>query len=401
MSISVELALETLLGHVQVGNSIRLPLTECYGRVLAEDIISTAFPPFDRSPLDGYAVRMDDIRNATVDSPVLLEQIDYIPAGTCPMHEIKKGKAARIMTGGKMPDGADAVVRIEDTIMDGGYVVISNSYMADKHICYKGEEFGNGEIALSRGTVLNEGGLGILAMMGQATPLIYKKPQVGILATGSELAPISEPLQPGTIHNTNSYMLMSKVLASGGQPVLLGEAKDDTAVIAAALSNQPGLPIYITTGGASVGDYDLMGELFKQLGVKSLFNRVAMKPGMPVLAGIWNGSLLIALSGNPAACSVSFEILVKPLLKVIAGMNDWAHKRVRVKLASEFKKASSARRYVWARCCIDKGMAVAEPLWYQGNGMLKAAVTANALLEIPANSRPLELGTELEALLLS
>lgn len=401
MTVLLEDVLDILSQEVTVAPKIRLPLEECWGRVLAEDIISDMdFPPFNRSPLDGYAVRSTDISRASLGNPVFLRQIDYVPAGTVPSKRVGTGEATRIMTGAPIPEGADAVVRLEDTINKEGQIGICYPDMAARNICSKGEEFKVGEVVLRRGIQLNEGSLALLAMLGRQSPLVYHKPEVAILATGSELVGASEELREGKIRDSNSYMLLAKVLRAGGQPVLLGHVKDDLGLITEKIHSKPGLSVYITTGGASVGDCDLMEGLFNKLNIPILFKRVAIKPGMPVIAGKWKDSLVIALSGNPAAGSVSFEVLVRPILRKMAGFVDYQHTRIKVRLADGFKKASPGRRFVWARCFFDEGTVYAQPLNYQGNGMLRSTVEANALLDIPAGSPALEIGTELDALLM-
>lgn len=398
----LEDALNILIEHTPNGHPRRVPLEKCCGRVLAEDIVSDMdFPPFDRSPLDGYAVRMRDIREASPDRPVFLRQVDDVPAGYLPKQKIGAGQAARIMTGARIPDGADAVVKLEDSFLDKKRVGIINPHQANNNICDKGEEIRSGEVVLSTGTYLLEGALGLLAMLGQAAPKVYPQPKVGILATGSELLPVRATLEPGKIRDTNSIMLDAKVRLAGGVPVLLGQVQDDIDAIITRLRAQPRMSMYITTGGASSGDYDLAEELFSRLQVPILFKRVAIKPGMLVLAGVWKGALLIALSGNPGACSISFEVLLRPLLRKLAGFRQWSHTRLSVKLSSEFTKSSPVRRFIWARCFVENGIVYAMPLQHQGNGMLRSILGANALLDIPEASPPLGPGTELDALVIT
>lgn len=399
--ISLEEALTLILNQAPCCDTLRLPLAECFGRVLAEDITSNMdFPPFNRSPLDGYAVQMTDIIHASPEHPILLTQIEAVAAGSVPSKIVSSGQATRIMTGAKIPEGADAVVRLEDTCIVKDRIEILTSDKAATNICSQGEEIRIHEKVITKGTLLEEGGLGLLSMLGYATPLVYSKPKVGILATGSELLSPSDPMEPGKIRDTNSYMLLAKVLRAGGEPILLGRVKDNLSSIITKISEQPDLPVYITTGGASVGDYDFMERLFHEMKIPILFKGVAIKPGMPVLAGIWKGSLLIALSGNPAASSISFEMLVSPVIRKIAGLSNWNHKKATVKLCGTFKKTSPIRRFIWARWFSKQGTIFAEPLSNQGNGMLKSALEANSLLEIPAHNSPIEDGTELEAILL-
>ncbi|EIW16406.1 MULTISPECIES: gephyrin-like molybdotransferase Glp [Pelosinus] len=400
--IVLEDALTLLLNHAPLPcSTTRYPLAECFGRILAEDITSTMdFPPFNRSPLDGYAVQLKDIVHVSPEHPVLLMQIESVPAGSVPCKIVTSGQATRIMTGAKIPEGADAVVRLEDTRLVNDQIEILTADKAATNICSQGEEIRINEKVLTTGTLLEEGALGLLSMLGQANPLVFHKPKIGILATGSELLSPSAPMKLGKIRDSNSYMLLAKTLKAGGEPVLLGHVEDNLSSIITKLSELPDLPVYITTGGASVGDYDLMEKLFQELQIPLLFKGVAMKPGMPVLAGVWKNSLLIALSGNPAAGSVSFEMLISPLIRKITGLRNWNHKKTIVKLCGTFTKTSPTRRFVWARWFMKQGFIFAEPLSHQGNGMLKSALEANALLEIPAHNSPIKDGTELEAILL-
>lgn len=401
MAISLENAQAILMERTRTCHPIRLPLMYCCSRVLAEDVMSRiAFPPFTRSPLDGYAVRKEDIHRASPERPVYLRQVEYVPAGAWPRRIIGTNETARVMTGAKVPEGANTVVRLEDTFLDDDQVAIQVSQQESRNICLEGEEYSPGDVVLNKGTYLQEGAMGVLAMMGRSKLKIYSKPRVGILATGSELLSVSTPLQPGKIHDTNSYMLDAKVRLSGGMPVMMGHVEDDVEAIIERLYSAPRLSVYIITGGASIGDYDLAAKVFERLQVSALFDQVAMKPGMPVLAGVWHGSLLIALSGNPAACSVSFEVLVRPLIRKMAGFKCWEHTKVMVKLSEPFAKPSPQRRFVWARCFEKKGAILAAPLSHQGNGMLRSILEANALLDIPAGSPSLQEGKKVKALLI-
>jgi molybdopterin molybdotransferase len=401
VALALEAALTILLEKTQVEEKTRIPLAEGYQRVLAENIVAEMdFPPFDRSPLDGYAVRMVDVQQASLVQPVLLTQIDDVPAGSWPSKRVESGQATRIMTGAKIPEGADAIIRLEALEVDQDIVRIFAP--ADgTTICRQGEEIRNGEIVLHQGTVLRDGALGLLAMLGQAQPLVYAQPTVAILATGTELISVNQPLSPGKIRNSNNYMLMAKVREAGCQPLLLGQVSDDIELIEEKLTSHKGIRMYITTGGASVGDYDLMEQLFAKLKIPLLFTRLAMKPGMPVMAGCWNNTLLVALSGNPAAANVSFEALLRPVLRKMSGATVWERPKSRAKLKKAFTKPSPSRRFIWAHCQFESGILYAEPLGFQGNGMLLGMLSANALIDIPANSDCLLIGTEVDVRLLA
>lgn len=400
MALVLEDALEILVNKIQVQGKNHIPLVECYQRVLAEDIVAEMdFPPFDRSPLDGYAVRKLDVQHASIALPVVLMQVDDVPAGSVSCKKLEAGQTIRIMTGAKIPDGADAVIRLEDIDVDQDRVsIFAPVDMAN--ICRQGEEIREGEIVLQQGTVLGDGALGLLAMLGQERPLVYDQPKVAILATGTELIGVDQPLSPGKIRNSNNHMLMAKVKEAGCQPILLGQVCDDLELIEQKISGHSNIGMYITTGGASVGDYDLMERLFAKLNVSMLFTRLAMKPGMPVMAGYWGDTLLVALSGNPASANISFEVLLRPVLRKMAGVNGIERPKILTKLKKAFNKPSQSRRFIWAHCGFEAGTLCATPMGFQGNGMLAGMVSANALLDIPANSDCLQIGTEVEARML-
>jgi len=400
VALLLEEALEILLQKIQLKGKTPVPLELCYQRVLAEDIVSEIdFPSFDRSALDGYAIRMEDVRYASVRNPSLLKQVDYIPAGSCHVKKIGAGKTARIMTGAQIPEGADAIIRLEDVTVNQD--IVSIFMKADNaNICKQGEEIRKGDVVIKKGTILKDGALGLLAMLGHVKPLVYDQPKVAILGTGSEVIAIDQPLAPGKIRNSNSYMLMAKVIEAGCQPILLGQVVDDLEQISEKLEGHENISMYITTGGASVGDCDLMAQLFVRLNVLPLVSRIAIKPGMPVIAGYWHDALLVALAGNPAAANVSFEVLLRPLLKKMSGDVFIERPQSRAILKKAFSKPSISRRFIWAYCAFEKGVLYAEPVGYQGSGMLSGISAANALLDIPANIDVLPAGTEIDARLL-
>lgn len=402
VSVKLEIAQEILLNLVTVMPKEQVALHECWRRILGETVISEIdFPPFDRSPLDGYALMAEEVTGASPENPVILEQIDYIPAGGNPSKTVSRGTASRIMTGAPMPPAATGVVRLEDTIVNGDSISILDGRGAEKNICFQGEEIFQGEEVIAQGTIINTGVMGMLAVLGKSRPFVFRKPRVALIATGSEIIPVDCPLTPGKIRNSNSYMLSAQVAEAGGQTVLLGNVADDIDEISHLLESASDCDVFVTTGGASVGDYDLISQVYKKLGITLLFDRVSIKPGMPVLAGIRDGKLYLGLSGNPAAAAISFEQLVRPVLMKMAGRKMWWRPRVKAILASPFKKKTGAKRFVWARCWQADTDILVEPSRGQGNGMLKSAMNANALIVIPENSPPLAVGTEVEVILLA
>lgn len=402
MLLSLELAREKLLRATAVLLAEYVPLTESQHRILAQSVIADMdFPPFDRSPLDGYAVIADDIRGASPDHPICLKQLETVPAGSVPRAVVTPGMATRIMTGAPIPPGATGIVRLEDTSLSAGDVYVCSGQKADHNICRKGEEIAAGEQVVAPGVLINAGVIGMLATLGTANPLVYRRPRVAFVATGSEITAIDQPLSAGKIRNSNSYMLSAQAADCGAQVVGMSEVTDSETGIEAALSALPDCELVVTTGGASIGDYDLIGTIFQKMGVSILFERVRIKPGMPVIAGVKGSKLYIGLSGNPAAASISFEQLVRPVLLKMGGCAEWRRPRVVAKLAKPFPKPTDARRFVWAHWWQEADGLVVEPLRLQGNGMLKSAMAANALIVIPENSLPLAAGTPVEIELLT
>lgn len=399
--ITLENAQEQLLSLVKAARPEHRPIDKCFNRILAEDISATCdFPPFARSPLDGYAVRSEDVAGATANTPVTLQVIDNIPAGTVSSKVLSAGTAMRIMTGAPIPAGADGVIRFEDTEEYGDKVIIHAGVNATKNICAQGEEIVNAEKVLLKGTRISSSSIGLLAMFGITSPLVYERPKIGILSTGSEIIRMNEPLTPGKIRDTNSQMLMMEVLEAGGVPIMLGRVPDDNESIVKAIQDATACDLILTTGGASVGDHDLIDKVYQTIGAELLFSRVAIKPGMPVLAGKWGERLLIGLSGNPAAASVSYKLIVRPVLKKMSGDRQIWHNRAKATLSEVFLKTSPTRRFVWGKYSYSETGISVTPLLHQGNGMLRSRPEANCLIEIPSDNSPLRPGDRVEILIL-
>lgn len=401
MELTLDRAREILLQVARPMPKEYVPLEQCRRRVLAETITADIdFPPFNRSPLDGYAVIAETVRQATLRRPVILRQTGNISAGMVADGPLTEGTACRIMTGAPLPLGATGVVRLEDTRVLGDLVYVLDGRGAEKNLCLRGEEIVAGEAVMEAGAVINAGAMGMLALLGKTHPLVFSRPRVVVIATGSEILPVDAPLTPGKIRNSNSYMLNGQVYDAGGQVVRMSSAHDNVDEIADVMKIAPECDLVITIGGASVGDYDLIGQVYKAMSVSPLFCRVRMKPGMHVLAGVKDGRLYLGLSGNPAAAAISFENLARPVLMKMSGRQQCYRPRVQAVLAAPFNKTTDAIRFVWARCWQKQKEIYVEPLKHSSSGMLRAAIVANSLIVIPENSPPLPVGTPVEAILL-
>ncbi len=409
--LSVEEALERVLSLVRPLPLEEAPILEALDRVLGEDIVADIdIPPFQNSAMDGYAVRSEDVREASPASPVRLRVIGNLAAGQAPDMEVLPGTAVRIMTGAPIPPGADAVVRFEDTdegrTLEGnlhagvhtGEVLIMRPAAPHENVRDAGEDVRRGERVLAAGTVLRPAEVGLLASLGHPTVRVHRRPRVAILATGDELVDITEPLGPGKIRNSNEYSNAALVLKYGGVPVRLGIARDSvadlTAKIQAGLAQQ--VDLFITSAGVSVGDYDVVKDVLHQMG-RIHFWQVCMKPGKPLAVGLIDGVPLIGLPGNPVSSMISFEQFVRPAMRVMQGRRTWRRQRIQVVVDEDIKNTSGRRHFIRAVVTRMGEQYYARTTGDQGSGILTSMVKANALLIIPETQRLVRKGELVDA----
>lgn len=399
-NLELEAALDLLLDLTGPVGSECVPLEEALGRVLAEEVVAkTSLPPFNRSPLDGYALRAEDTQGASAARPVVLTVVEEIPAGFWPRKSLGPGEAARIFTGAPVPPGANAVVRQEDTERAGGLVKVKVALKQGDNLSRIGEDVAKGQVVLSPGRRLTSREIALLAALGHSPVRVYERPRVAILATGEELVDLYTPLLPGKVRNANIYALAAGVREAGGEPFVLGTARDRAEEIATFLER--GLAVadlVLSTGGVSVGDYDLVRQAYRLLGAEELFWKLKIKPGTPTAAAQKKGKILLGLSGNPAAALVSFDLLARPLIARLAGEISYACLRVPAVLEKGFGKRCPQRRFVRALAWWEEGWR-AEPVGLDGPAVLSSLVQANALLDLPAGSGPLPAGAGVEAVL--
>lgn len=322
-AISIGKAVQRVMSNIQKGSAEKVPLAEASGRYLAEDIVANQdVPAFDRSLYDGYAIRSDDTVSASGESPVELEVVGHIGAGAIFNKEIKPFQAVRIMTGAEMPEGCNAVVMLENVQErfknNKNFIVVDRLIPENERVFKKGQEIKKGTYLVERGKRISPGIIGLLATFGYSKVLVGKKPIVGVLATGSELLEIDEPLEPGKIRNSNSYMLMSQIERVGAQPKYLGKLEDDLEKSFKVIQDElQYVDILITTGGVSVGDYDYLPEIYDRLGASVLFNKLAMRPGSVTTVAKLGHQFLFGLSGNPSASFIGFELFVRPVIRTM------------------------------------------------------------------------------------
>jgi molybdopterin molybdotransferase len=384
--ISVKEALHRILEQIPRLGRERVPLLQAQGRVLAEDIFSPRnIPPWDNSAMDGYALRQADIAPASRVTPVLLRVLADLPAGRVFQGRVGDGEAVRIMTGAPLPAGADTVVPVEDTAPADENVKILAALPAGSNIRRAGEDVRAGERVLEEGTVLRPAHAGMLASLRRSSVYVYQRPRVAVLSTGDELLEIDEPWQEGKISNSNSYSIAAQVLECGAEPLQLGIARDRREELSARMKEGLVADILITTGGVSVGDYDLVKGLLKEMGQMN-FWKVSMRPGQPLAFGRLGGKPLFGLPGNPVSCMVSFEQFVRPSLLKMGGFSRIFRPRLTAVLKEDLSKKAGLTYFVRCRLVAEPGGLFATTTGEQGSGILSSMVRAQALLVLPAET---------------
>ncbi|MCV4230431.1 molybdopterin molybdotransferase MoeA [Virgibacillus sp. LDC1] len=393
--------------YAGLGQEELIRLQESDGRVLASDVIAPhPFPAFARSGMDGYAVRSADLAACDLGEKVWLEVVDQIPCGYVSAIPIEQGKASRIMTGAQVPEGADAVVMLEATelrVEDDGltHVGFKRSIEKGKNITPLGFELQEGDLILRRGTLIGPGEISVLATFGIHQVEVYRQPVVGIFSTGTELLDITEPLEPGKIRNSNTYMLASQIREAGGVPVIMEAIPDDIEL--ARQKVEEALQVYdivVTTGGVSVGDYDIMGELVTSGGLDMLFNKVTMRPGSVTTAAVKEGKLLFALSGNPGACYVGFLLFVRPAIRKMLGMEQLFLTEWTAELGSDYSKVNNFTRFVRGSLEVSNGKLIATPASLDESSVMITIKDSDCLIVIPPELRGAVKGQTVQVLVL-
>lgn len=394
--VPLEEAREILLSKVRALESERVSLIEAMGRVLAQPVIAEEpVPSFDRSPLDGYAVRTSDVAGASQEHPVTLRVIEEVPAGYIATQPLVSGTAIKVLTGAPLPEGADGVIRYEETHFTPMEVTISRPMIPGEGIAPRGEEIQLGETVLSGGTVLGSPHIGLLASLGIRSVRVFRRPKVGLFSTGDELWDGAGELPPGKIRPTNLYTLAALIWEAGGEAVLLGTTRDRREDVAATFQKavSAGVDMVLSTGGVSAGDYDVVKDAMADGGAENLFWKVALRPGAPVATAQLDGRLLIGLSGNPAGAIMIFLLLVAPVIAALGG-KQWSLRRSTAFLAHPVQKRKGLRGFWWARVEQVDGRLAVTLLGEQKCGVMRSYLASNCLVELPAGSHDWSEGRE-------
>jgi molybdopterin molybdotransferase len=413
MMLSVEEALEKILGEVDVLEAEQAPILDSLGQVLAEDIKSDIdVPPLDNSAMDGFAVRSEDTQGASEKTPRFLKVIGTIMAGSVSDKEVVPGTAMRIMTGAPVPRGADSVVQFELTDEEKNTDTTRVGIMAESrpghNVRKAGEDIARGTVVLRKGIVIRPSEIGLMASVGYSRVKVIRRPLVAVLSTGSELVEPGSPLTAGKIYDSNVFSIAALVKRYGGIPKVLGMARDDEKELLARLKQVEDADMLITTGGVSMGDYDMVKDILARDG-KMVFWQVKVKPGKPLAFGKIKGRDKdgkarsiphLGLPGNTVSCMVSFELFVRPALLRMMGKKNVAKPVVEAIIEESVK--NDAGRRLYNRAIVEKrnGHYYARMTGPQGSGILSSMSLANGLVMIPEERKAVNKGETVQALML-
>ncbi|NDZ67476.1 gephyrin-like molybdotransferase Glp [Streptomyces cyaneofuscatus] len=430
---SVDEHLDDILATVRPLEPIELQLPDAQGCVLVKDVVvEVALPPFDNSSMDGYAVRIADVEGASEEFPAVLTVIGDVAAGSAGLdgdQVVGPGQAARIMTGAPLPAGAEAVVPVEWT--DGGTgegpaatmrahsdapegatgeVRVHRSVEAGAHVRERGSDVKPGDLALRAGSIVGPPQIGLLAAIGRSTVVVRPRPRVVVLSTGSELVQPGEELTSGQIYDSNSFALTAAARDAGAIAYRVGAVTDDAETLRATIEDQLiRADIIVTTGGVSVGAYDVVKEALSSVGDEDEpgsgidFRKLAMQPGKPQGFGSIgpDHTPLLALPGNPVSSYVSFELFVRPAIRALMGRTDDLHRpTVRAVLKVDKALTSPAGRRQFLRGTYDEEAGTVTPVGGSGSHLIAALAQADALIVLPEDTTSAEPGTETDVILL-
>jgi molybdopterin molybdotransferase len=391
-----------VLADIRRQPPLRIPLDDAAGSVLAEDVTSPIdIPAWTNSAMDGYATRGADVRGASAGRPVRLRVVEQIPAGAFPSREIGAGECARIFTGAPLPSGADSVIRQEDTDFGTAIVTITSDRDVGVNFRRAGEDIRKGALVLAEGTAIGPAELGVLASIAVAHPVVYRRPRVGILASGDEIVDVDQPdliLSGRKIASSNTHTLTALVREAGGEPVNLGIAADTPESLRAHFARAADCDLLVTTAGISVGEHDHVLKVLEELGGALRFWKIRMRPGAPVGFGVLGAVPWVGLPGNPVSTMVTFELFVRPAIRAMAGHRLPYRRSVPVRMAEKVTLKPKLQHFLRG-IVTETGQGLEARLTGpQGSGILTSMVLANALLVIPEGQFETAAGATVQAI---
>ena len=394
--LTVAQARARILERVAPLDAEDVPLTQAHGRVLAEDVHAERdVPPFANSAMDGYAVRAVDVKGASPSQPVRLSLLGEVRAGAAPPTGVRPNTALRIMTGAMVPEGSDAVVRVEDTAENAGGVEVRVAVETGTSLRAAGSDLHRGDLVAAAGRVITPGLIGVLASAGRASVRCVRRPRVLLLTTGDELREPGESLGPGQITNTNRYTLLAAIEDAGAVAIDAGVARDERQDLLNRFRNVRDANLVVSTGGVSMGAYDLVRGLLEEREAVD-FWQVALRPGKPLLFGTISGVPLIGLPGNPVSTLVGFELFVRPALLKMQGRTDLERPRLTAITEDPLVNPPHLEQYFRGIARRDGGRVAVRLTGDQGSHVLRSMADANCLIVVPQGTREVAVGSPVE-----
>lgn len=388
--ITVDQAISIILDRIQPLGVETIPLEQAHRRILAENVRADIdLPPFDRARMDGYAVRSSDVSNA----PATLRVIAEIAAGEQFEQRVSAGEAVKIFTGAPVPAGVDAVQKVEVTRANGRLVEILESVKPGQFITPHASEVVAGDIVAESGREIGPSEMAVLASFGYASVKVGRSPRVAVMSTGSELVDVSSKPSGAQIRNSNSYTLAAYAERAGAIVDMLGTVEDTPeATRDALISAADNRDVVITSGGVSMGDYDLVKAALREIGAEIYFDKVTIRPGKPIVFARRGRTYFFGLPGNPVSTSVTFNVFVRPAIRKMQGEASPAPPTASARLSSAVKDSSSRRSYLPGRLFFEEGRAIVEPLKWGGSSDFVAFMRANALIVVPEETHEIAEG---------
>ena len=400
---SVDQHLTDLLSGIEAISPLDLQLLDAHGCILSEAVVADVdLPPFDNSSMDGYAVRVADVADASDSNPVKLPVVGDIAAGSKSVYSVQPGLSTRIMTGAPIPAGAEAVVPIEWTDQGIASVTITRAPKPGQYIRRAGEDVRSGELVLDIGTRLGPGQIGLLAAVGRDRVKVRPRPRVVIISTGSELVEPGTPTRAGQIHESNSYILTTAAREAGATVFRVGIVPDEPRKLMDAIEDQLiRADLVLTSGGVSVGAYDIVKEVLSRLGTVA-FEQVAMQPGKPQGFGTIgpDSTPIITLPGNPVSSYVSFEVFVRPVIRKMLGVEPLGRTMVRAVTKDAMTSPEGLRQFARAWLDVEEGRYVVKPVGGAGSHLVGDLAQANAFVVIPEDVTEIPAGGAADVMVL-
>jgi molybdenum cofactor synthesis domain-containing protein len=378
-------------------------LLEVFNRVLNEDVVSTLdIPPFNRSTVDGYAVKAEDTFGADENEPVTLKVTGAVNVGEQPNVKVSKGEAVEIVTGAPIPEGANAAIMVEDTEREDSELHVFGAATINENVMKKGSDIKKGTVVLKKGQVLGSSEIGVLAALGLTKVKVLKIPMIAVLSTGAEVTEPGKPLPLGKIYDINAYSISTAIIESGGKPVYFGVVPDDKAALAKVLQTAlASADMVITSGGVSVGPRDYTPQIVDSLGKPGIVvYGIAVKPGKPTTVGFVADKPVFSLPGHPTSALLIFYLLARPLIQRLAGKPVGSMKIVRAFAGSRMFSAKGRRTFVMVKLEFDKDCRfIAEPVETGASGAITTLTKADGFVEIAENQQFVDINEEVAVVL--